>query len=278
MAQNNASLKIHKIRSKSSKNFLSKFSLINKFLIAMLTPLIILVVWEIGVRLGYVKVVILPAPSSIFNTFVEMIKSGELVKHMRVSLLRVVEGFLIGTTLGLIFGIIIALSKKLEIALSFTISFLRPIPIIAWIPVLILWMGIDEGSKIAVIAIGSFWPVLINTIDGIKSVDKKYLEVSTVLEKNRIQTLLNVVLPSALPHIFTGIRISVGVAWMCVVAAELVAAESGIGYQIMYAREIMQPEQMFTGVFSIGLVGFLIEKIIKKIEVKALKWNVNMKS
>ncbi|AFS77785.1 ABC transporter permease protein [Gottschalkia acidurici 9a] len=278
MAQNNTALQTYKIKSKLSKKFFRKYTLLNRLLPAILTPLVILIAWEIAVKLGYVKVIILPSPSSIFNTLIAMIKSGELTRHLRISLFRVLEGFLIGSILGLIFGIVIALFKKVEEALSFTISFLRPIPIIAWIPVLILWMGIDEGSKIAVIAIGSFWPVLINTIDGIKSVDKKYLQVAIVLEKSKINTLFKVVLPSALPSIFTGIRVGIGIAWMCVVAAELVAAESGIGYQIMYSREIMQPNQMFAGVFSIGLVGFLIEKIIGHIESKILKWNVNIKS
>ncbi|MDR1810193.1 MAG: ABC transporter permease subunit, partial [Prevotella sp.] len=121
----------------------------------------------------------------------------------------------------------------------------------------------------------SFWPVLINVIDGIRNVDRKYLEVANILEKNKFQVLAKVVLPSALPNIFTGLRVGIGIAWMCVVGAELIAASSGIGYLIMYSRELLQSDVMYVGVFSIGLTGFLIDKLLQLVERKLLKWNIN---
>jgi sulfonate transport system permease protein len=165
------------------------------------------------------------------------------------------------------------LFKPIEKAFSLITGLLRPIPIVAWVPMLILWMGIDESSKITVIAIGSFWPTLLNVIHGIKSTDKKYLEVAEILEKNKFTVLTKVVFPSALPSIFTGLRVAIGIAWMSVIAAELIAAASGIGYLIMYAREISQPDVMLVGVLSIGITGLLIDVLIRKIEIRFLKWN-----
>lgn len=144
-----------------------------------------------------------------------------------------------------------------------------------WVPVLILWLGIGETSKVIVITIGTFWPVLLNTVHGIKNVDKRYLEVGSVLEKKRKIVLAKIILPSALPSIFTGLRIGLGNAWMSVVGAELIAAASGIGYLISYARELSQPDVMLVGVFSIGIIGLLIDMLLKKVEKWALRWNIN---
>lgn len=245
-------------------------------LIRIVVPIVLLTGWEIASRLGYIKPIILPSPSAIILAFEDIIKSGELFQHLGISIARVLQGFAIGAFVGIVLGIVIGLFKKIDQALSILLGVLRPIPIMAWIPVLILWMGIDEASKITVIAIGSFWPVLVNVIDGIKNVDRKYLEVARILEKNKFQILTKVVFPAALPNIFTGLRIGIGIAWMCVVAAEMIAATSGIGYLIMYSRELLQSDVMFVGVFSIGLTGVLIDRLLKLVEVKVLKWNVNV--
>jgi len=248
----------------------------NQGYLGIVVLLVILSAWEISSRAGLIKLTILPSPFTILGTFWRMILNGELIRHLGISIFRVLQGFAYGASLGIVFGILIGLFKKVEQSFAVIFGFLRPIPIIAWMPVLILWMGIDEGSKVTVIAIGSFWPVLLNVINGIKNVDRRYLEVARILEKNKLQTLTKVVLPSALPSIFTGLRVGIGIAWMCVVSAELIAASSGIGYLIMYSRELLQSDVMFVGVFSIGITGLLIDKILKTVERKLLKWNVNV--
>jgi sulfonate transport system permease protein len=144
---------------------------------------------------------------------------------------------------------------------------------VAWIPLLILWMGIDEASKVTLIAIGTFWPVLVNTSRGIKNSDRKYLEVGIILEKTRFQMLTKVVLPSAFPFIFTGLRLGVGSAWTCVVTAEAIAAASGIGYLIMYARELSQPPVMFSAVATIAVIGLILDSLLLKLEKRVLRWN-----
>jgi sulfonate transport system permease protein len=247
----------------------------NKLFLVTIVPVLLLIVWELCSNWGIVQSTLLPSPSLIFNTFIDLLLSGDLFRHLGVSIGRVLQGYFIGALSGILIGIFCGLFKKTDTALSLILGFLRPIPVIAWVPVFILWMGIDEASKITVIAIGSFWPVLINVIDGIRNVDKKYLEVARILEKNKLQILVKVIFPSALPNIFTGLRVGIGIAWMCVVGAELIAASSGIGYLIMYSRELLQSDVMYVGVFSIGITGFLIDKLLKIVEQKLLKWNIN---
>ncbi len=244
------------------------------FLLPLFVPVMLLVIWELLSRKGIIKPTILPPPSDIWLVFFDMLKSGELLKHLTVSLWRVIKGFSAGSLLGLVTGVLIGLSPRVERALVLITGLLRPIPIIAWVPVLILWMGIDEASKITVIAIGSFWPVLLNVVHGIRNTDKKYVEVATIFEKNRWTLLTKVVLPSALPSIFTGIRIGIGIAWMSVVGAELIAASAGVGYMIMYARELSQADVMLVGVISIGITGLLIDYAIRRLEARLLKWNI----
>lgn len=242
-------------------------------MLSLVAPIVLIWLWEILSIKGVINPSIMPAPSRIFYTFKSMVANGELSKHLTVSVIRVAQGFIIGSILGIILGILMGLFDKINRICLLLVGILRPIPIIAWVPMLILWMGIDDASKITVIAIGSFWPVLINTINGIKSTDEKYLEVSYILEKSKIETLIKVVIPAALPSIFTGLRIGIGAAWMSVVGAEMIAAATGIGYLIMFARELSQPDVMLVGVFSIGVIGLVIDLSIVKIQSKLLGWN-----
>ena len=247
-----------------------------RFALPLVVPLVILAVWEILGRNGVIRPTILPQPSDNFLTARELVESGELFRHLAISLWRVTKGFALGAGFGLAAGFLIGLSQRTERALSLVNGLLRPIPIIAWVPVLILWMGIDEGSKVTVIAIGSFWPVLLNVVHGIRNTDKRFLEVATILEKSRYILLVKVILPSALPSIFTGLRIGIGIAWMSVVGAELIAASAGVGYMIMYARELSQADVMLVGVVSIGVTGLIIDVTIRRLEKRLLKWNINL--
>jgi sulfonate transport system permease protein len=244
----------------------------------VVVPTVLLGSWELLSRRGTINPSILPAPSQIWETFLDLLKSGELGNHVKTSLVRVLEGFAVGALLGVLGGIVIGLSKTVDRALILITGLLRPIPIIAWVPVLILWVGIDETSKVIVIAIGSFWPVLLNAIHGIRGTDPKFLEVARILGKSKWTVLSRVILPSALPSIFTGFRIGLGIAWMSVIGAELIAASSGVGYLIMYARELSQPDVMLVGVFSIGIVGLSIDWLLRRVENRLLRWNTPSQS
>lgn len=240
--------------------------------LAIGVPVILIVVWELASRAGLINKTILPAPSQIVHAGIVLLQEGVLQKDIGISLLRVVEGYLIGGVLGIIVGILMAVFPKVESALSLITELLRPIPIVAWVPVLILWMGIGESSKVTVIAIGTFWPVLINVIDSIKGVDQKYLEVAQVFVKDKATTLRKVVMPAALPGIFTGLRVAVGTAWVSVIGAEMIASSSGLGYLISYSRELAQPDSMLVGVVSIAIIGLLINKFLNFIQKHAFSW------
>jgi sulfonate transport system permease protein len=239
----------------------------------LLAPVLLILVWYVASAVGVLNANILPSPVRVFQTLIKLITNGKLGQGLLVSGLRVIKGFVVGAVIGIVLGVLMGLSKTLNKILSSLVSIFRPIPMIAWIPLLILWLGIGEESKVAVIIIGTLWPVLLNTISGILSVDKKLLEVAQVLEKGKKEILFNVILPSAWPSIITGIRLGISTAWTCVVAAEMIAASSGIGYMITYARELSQPDVVLVGVFTIGLVGLLIDFIIMRIQKRLLRWN-----
>lgn len=239
-------------------------------------PIVVLAIWEAVCGAGLVPRLVLPAPSLIGDTLVILFKNGELFRHLSISLLRVLEGYLLGAAMGIFLGALIGLFKPVETALTVFTGILRPIPVMAWVPLVILWMGIDEASKITLIAIGTFWTVLINVVNGIKNTDKKYIEVAYIFEKNKFTLFTKVILPSALPFIFTGLRVGVDVAWRSVVGAEVIAAASGMGYMIQFARELGQTDVMLVGIFTIGLMGLLIDFLLKKLQKATLKWDQSL--
>lgn len=239
-----------------------------EFLISLIVPALLLLVWEICAGNGLIKETIMPRPTKIGYTLWELILNGKLEKDIFISLRRVFFGYMFGSVFGVLAGILLGLFPKANAFLKLLVEVLRPIPIIAWVPVLILWVGIDENSKIIVIAIGTFWPVLLNVIGGITNVDKKYLEVATIFMKSRLTVITKVVLPAALPSIFTGLRIASGSALMGVIGAEMFAASSGLGYMVTYAREMAQPAKMLGGVFVIGVLGCIINAIVAGIQKK----------
>lgn len=242
-------------------------------ILKVIAPILLLVVWQTFGTMGVLNEHILPPPSKVIVAFAQLFESGKLVENLVISLFRVFRGFILGALAGVTIGIIMGLSRPINKILSSLVSIFRPIPMIAWIPLLILGLGIGEESKVAVIFIGTLWPVLLNTISGILSVDTKLIEVSRVLEKNKIEMLTKVIMPSAWPAIFTGLRLGISTAWTCVVAAEMIAASSGIGYMIMYARELSQPDVVLVGVFTIGFVGLFIDAIIGVLQKRVLSWS-----
>jgi sulfonate transport system permease protein len=232
----------------------------------------ILALWQALFHLGYIKPLILPPPSQIALTFWDLLKSGALLRHIGISILRVLEGFGIAAFLGLSLGIAIGLSRTLDRLTDLIIQVIKPIPPIAWIPLAILWFGIGEQSKVYIIFLGAFFPVIINTIDGIRQTDHKFVEVARILAVPRFKFVRQVVIPGALPAIMTGLRVGLMVAWMCVVAAELIAASSGIGYLIMDARQLSQSDVVLVGMITIGVIGKLMDSIIKRIERRLIGW------
>ena len=257
---------------------MNKKYIIKKIFLNIITPALIpvigIIIWQLCSDAGMINLRLYPSPDKIWDTFVQSISNGSLGENLSVSVRRVLIGFVIGGSCGLILGIITGLFSWINKALSAIVGALRPIPMVAWIPLFILWLGIDEAPKIAVITVGSFWPILINTSQGIKNVDNKYLEVGQILEKNKVQILTKIIWPASLPSVFTGIRLGISSAWNCVVTAEMIAASAGIGHMIIQGRQYHNVAQVLVGVAVIGVIGLVLDLFLIWLEDVILKWNV----
>lgn len=245
---------------------------INRFL-GIIPPLLLILLWQFYGSRGVINPSILPRPSILIQKLIPVIQNGVLLKNLLASLHRVLIGYVSGALLGLTLGIAIGFFPLAEKLSGIMIGVLRPIPALACIPLLILALGIGEESKIAVIMIGSFWPVLLNTIQGIHSVDPKLIQLGNVLEKSRLQIIMHIILPSAFPYIFTGLRLGISASWTNIVAAEMIAASAGMGYMISYAREMSQPALVLIGILTIGIVGLCIDTLVILIQKKVIYWN-----
>lgn len=241
--------------------------------VSLIIPVLLIAIWQITSSAGILNKAILPSPSALAATFGDILKDGSLLKNVLTSLRRVLLGYMLGASLGVLIGVSMGLSKTVTRLFFPLLEIMRPIPILAWVPVLILWAGIGETTKVITIAIGTFWSVLLNTTDGIRNVDIKYKEVACIFGKKKRDIIFLVSLPAALPAIFTGLRVGVGSAWLSVIGAEMVAASSGLGYFITYYREMMKPEKMYAGVIVIGVIGWIINVLIRKLEDYLLRWN-----
>jgi sulfonate transport system permease protein len=258
---------------KNKTNFLEDWSgRVLRFAVAGALPLLLILTWQVLSSFNMVNQSILPGPARIVAAFKQLIVKGTYSQHVWASMFRVIKGFLLGSSAGLAIGTVAALSPWTNQSIIALIGILRPIPAIAYIPFLILWLGIGEESKVAVIIIGAFWPVLLNTIHGIKSADSKLMEVGRAFEKNYWQVLRKIVIPSAIPSIFTGLRLGISSAWTCVVTSEMIAASKGIGFLIAFGRELAQPNMMFVGIVSIGVIGLLIDTVVLYLQRNIIYW------
>lgn len=236
---------------------------------ALLVPVLLVVFWQVGGSLGWFKTTAISIPSKIWEKALDMILRGTLQANILISIKRILLGFVIGTFLGIIFGVLLGAFKKVNHYLRLVLDLLRPIPIIVWVPVLILWIGIGENTKITVIAIGTFWPVFLNVLDGVQNVSTKYMEVATIFCKDRKETVVKVIVPAAIPHLITGIKIASGNALMGVVGAEMFASSSGIGYLVAFSRDMNQPAAMMVGVITIAIMGALVNLFIQYLNNKS---------
>ncbi|SET06805.1 ABC transporter permease [Paenibacillus sp. NFR01] len=235
-------------------------------------PLLVLGVWQFLSMHQYADPALFPAPSSIASELYNMIRSGELLTHLRVSILRALFGFLLGGSIGLIAGLLVGMFNKAEEYIDPTVQMLRAIPLLAITPLFILWFGYGELSKILLISLGAFFPLYINTFLGVRNVDAKLFDVAKVLEFSRTQQMLKLVLPSAMPNFLLGLRLSISFSWMVLVVAELMGAEQGIGYLIQDARSFMRTEVVFIGILIFALVGKLSDSLVRLLEYRLLKW------
>ncbi|MNI10774.1 putative aliphatic sulfonates transport permease protein SsuC [compost metagenome] len=241
-------------------------------LLPWLLPVLILLIWQTISSLGWLTVAQLPSPLVILKQFIHLAGKGTLFIHLKISTERALTGFLIGGTLGLIAGIFSGLGKLVERTVDPMIQMLRTVPHLIIAPLFIMWFGIDELSKVLLISFGAFFPMYINTYLGIRSVDSKMFEVTQVLQFSRFQQIIKLVIPSALPNILLGVRLSLGISWLGLVVAELMGSSSGVGYMIQDARQFSQTDIVFVGILLFALVGKLSDSLVRLLEWKFLRW------
>nr|WP_236339908.1 ABC transporter permease [Paenibacillus plantiphilus] len=246
-------------------------------LLGAILPLTLLLVWEVAGARGLLNPILLPAPSEIWEELVGLTASGELAQHLGISVWRALLGFVIGGGLGLAAGIWVGFSYKTERLLDPSLQMLRMLPHLAIAPLFILWFGFGETSKLLLIAKGAFFPLYVNTFLGIRSVDGKLFDVGRVLQFSKWQLVTKLIVPASLPNIFLGIRLSVGVAWLGLVVAEMMGSSSGVGYLINDARSFSLTTVVFVGIIVFAVVGKLSDSLVKLLEARLLRWQDSYK-
>lgn len=241
-------------------------------LTGVLSPLLLLLLWELCARTGVIDTRFFPAPTSIAAKLVELAKSGELWTDLSASLQRLLWGTLVGGVPALAIGIVMGLYRPLRAAIDPLISATYPVPKSAILPLILLIFGLGETSKIVMVALGVFYPVVINTVTGVQQIDRIYLDVGKNFRASRWQTFRTIALPGALPSIMAGIKLGIGMGLILIAISEMVGAKTGIGFMIWDAWQVLSVETMYVGLVVISILGFVLTLILNEIEGWILPW------
>lgn len=241
-------------------------------LVGPLTFILLIAIWEWGSQSGWISALVLPAPSEAFTAFKELAVSGNLAKHFTASVQRLIIGWTSGTALGIAFGLAIGLSSYARAGLAPLVSAIFPIPKIALLPLFIIWFGIGEGSKVATILFGTFFPTVITVYGGVDNVDRNLIRMGQSFGLSWSSIVRKIILPGALPAILSGARISASIAIILLVAAEMIGAEFGIGAYILLAGSLMATDQLIAGVAMLSALGLTVAWIIGRAERYFLSW------
>lgn len=236
-------------------------------------PLLILFVWWLASRNGRVSSPLLPTPEKVYTSLLILVNEGKIFTDLQLSLVKVVKGFLVGISAGFLLGISMGLSRTVEKLVGPLFNAVRQVPILGWIPLLILWFGQTEQAKVIFIALGALYPMTLSTFDGTRQLRREYIEVARVFEYGRLRLLWRFTLPSALPSILVGIRVSMSEAWLLVIGAEIFfKARGGIGDMMWEAKERVRMDVVFITILIIGLIGYLLNHVMALLESRLLRW------
>lgn len=242
-----------------------------RLLIGAIVPALLLVVWYAVTAAGVFTPVQLPAPQSVLSAGVELFARGDLSHHIAISLQRVLLGFAVGAGLGLILGSVLGLSTLADSLLHPTVGAFRAVPSLAWVPLLILWMGIYEDSKITLIAIGAFFPVFTSVHSALRHVDPQLVEAGRAFGFHGLRLLLTVQLPAVVPAVFSGLRLGLAQAWLFLVAAELIASSMGLGFLLTDSQNNGRTDRLLLAILLLALLGKLTDALLGIVERRALK-------
>lgn len=244
--------------------------------VPLLVIICALIVWQLVTAFQLIAPLFLPSPETVLQNLQTLVTVGlaqqTLFDDVWISIVRVGLGFLAAVVIGVPVGILMGWNDVIFEIIDPFIQFIRPVPPLAYIPLLVVWLGIGETPKVVLILIGTLPVILISTVSGVRSTPIQRIRVAQCLGANQFQLFFYTVLPSALPEIFTGMRVGIGIAWSCLVAAELIAATAGLGWLVQYAGQNLQIGVIFVGIIVIGLSGYLMELIIRAIERVAVPW------
>jgi len=241
-------------------------------LLGLLVPVVLAVGWELAVRAGLSDGRLVPPPSRIYAQFDELARSGELLRHVTATLLRVVAGFGVGTGLGTVLGAISGYSTLVRRLIDPSLQGLRAVPSIAWIPLFILWLGIFETSKVALIAAGVFFPVYLGVMGAVMSVDRKIVEVGRVFRLSGVQMVWRILFPAVLPAYVIALRAGLGLGWMFVIAAEFMGASEGLGYLLIDGQQLGKPAEIVAAIVAFALLGKTTDWLIVGVTAPFLRW------
>lgn len=233
--------------------------------------LVIFLLWMAVGQLGIFNSYVLPSPKQVFQCLLKMMKSGELLRDIWISLQRVLKGFFIAFVLAFIFGTLSSLCSGKREYYEWLVQFLRNVPPLSMIPLLILWCGIGETTKIVIIVLASFFPMYLNIVKGFLSCDKKLIEVGVAFDYSRWSCFRKIILPHAIPDILIGMRTGLGYSWRAIIGAEMVAASSGIGHLILFAQQMSRTDKVIAGIIVIGVVGYATDEIFAFVIRKILR-------
>jgi sulfonate transport system permease protein len=240
--------------------------------LGFLLPIALALFWELAVRMGLSSGRLVPPPSVIFNTFVDLARTGELQTHALATLTRVAAGFVCGVTVGTIFGAITGYSALTHRIVDPTLQALRSIPSIAWVPPFILWFGIFEASKIILIAVGVFFPVYLGVMGAVISVDRKIVEVGRAFRLSGAAMVRRILLPAVMPAYVISLRAGLGLGWMFVVAAEFLGASTGLGFLLIDGQQLGKPAQIVAAIVAFAILGKTSDWLIALVSTPFLRW------
>lgn len=241
-------------------------------LVGMVLPVLLLLLWQWASTNGMFSASQLPTPSSVVEALLELIERGTFWGHVAISVQRVLLGFLIGASAGIVIGSLVGLSKGVSRFLSPTIQALRAVPSLAWVPLLVLWMGIYEGPKVTLVAIGAFFPVFTTVASGFMHADRRLIEVGRAYGLKGPRLVTGVLLPAASPTIFAGLRLGLAQSWLFVVAAELIASSKGLGFLLIDSQNTSRTDILLLSIICLAILGKTTDFILATLERRALRW------
>jgi sulfonate transport system permease protein len=256
-------------QEKQRKNALARWS---RPAMGILLPLVLAVGWEFAVRAGWSNGRLVPPPSRIYAEFVELARTGELQRHVVATLLRVVAGFALGTLVGTILGALAGYSTLVRRLIDPSLQGMRAVPSIAWIPLFILWLGIFETSKVALIAVGVFFPIYLGVMGAVMSVDRKIVEVGRLFRLSGVSMVRRILLPAVLPSYVIALRSGLGLGWMFVIAAEFMGASEGLGYLLIDGQQLGKTTEIIAAIVAFALLGKATDWLIVGLTTPLLRW------